>query len=993
MKYTANRIISIITLLFVVGTINAQKRIIPTLYEKTDKDKMTQWVDSVFSTMSKEDKIGQLFAVMIAGDVTQANKNSIISQIKNQKVGGILFSKGTVENQAELTNLAQENARIPLMISLDGEWGLSMRLKNTTLFPRNMMLGAITNDSLLYYYGLEVARQCKEMGIHVNFAPAIDVNSNSKNPVIGNRSFGEDPKAVARLGIMYSKGLEDGGVMSVSKHFPGHGDTSTDSHKTLPVIEHNRARLDSVELYPFAKYIDAKLSGVMIGHLDVPALESKRIPSSLSYAITTELLEGEMGFTGLRFTDGLQMKGVSVVDNHCVKALLAGNDILLGPINIVKQFKAVRQAVEDGVISDSLLNVKCRKVLEYKYVLGVHDVRLINQVNLLKRLNTPNAEYVNRQLNAAAITLLKNKKDLLPLEGLDERRIAAVSIGTGVNNTFQKTLKKYAAVDCFSVTDSNSMAYLVRKLAKYNTVIVSVHGDKAAPMSEGVRAISKDKSSVLVYFGNPYKLKNYSFAVNNVKSVIMGYENTRLAQEYAAQAIFGGIEVSGKLPVSIDGLFEAGDGLVKKKTRLRYDVPELVGIHSNRLDSIQCIAEEGIAAKAFPGCQVLIAKDGVVIYERAFGTFEYNKNDSVTTESVYDLASMSKASGTLPAIMKLYDKGKFSLNDPISKFVEEFKGGDKAKISIRDALLHESRLPSFIPYYMSAIDTGSYQGKLIVSKYDADHPVQYDTNTWTRNDYKYKSDIVSTKQKEDFILLADGLYINKSYQDTIIKNIAETKLARRTKYNYSCLNFIMLQQVVEKAGKKDLNSFLQENFFHKLGSVTTTYQPLKTQSIENIVPTERDGFLRKQLVRGYVHDEGAAFMGGISGNAGLFSSANDLAKLYQMLLNGGEYGSERYLSEKTCKIFTQTKSGISRRGLGWDKPDGRAGRYSPCSYSTPVSTYGHTGFTGTCFWIDPDNNIIYIFLSNRVNETRMSRAMSELSIRERIQEEIYKAMK
>lgn len=985
--------VSIIILLCVATAINAQKRIVPTLYEQTDQVKMTQWVDSVFNTMSTDDKIGQLFAVMIAGDVSQANKNSIISQVKNQRVGGILFSKGTVENQAELTNLAQKNARVPLMISLDGEWGLSMRLKNTTLFPRNMMLGAITNDSLLYYYGLEVARQCKEMGIHVNFAPAIDVNSNPKNPVIGNRSFGEDPKLVARLGIMYSKGLEAGGVMSVSKHFPGHGDTSTDSHKTLPIIEHDRSRLDSVELYPFVKYVEAKLSGVMIGHLDVPALEPKRIPSSLSYAITTELLENEMGFTGLRFTDGLQMKGVSNVENHCVKALLAGSDVLLGPINIVKQFKAVKQAVEDGVISDSLLNVKCRKVLEYKYVLGVHNVSAINEVGLSKRLNSPNAEYINRQLNAAAITLLKNKKDLLPLEELDERKIAAVSIGVVVNNTFQKTLKKYASVDCFNVTDSNSMAYLVKKLAKYNTVIVSVHGDKAVPMSEGVRAICKDKSSVLVYFGNPYKLKNYSFAVNNVKSVIMGYENTRLAQEYAAQAIFGGIEINGTLPVSIDGLFDLGEGIVKKKSRLRYDVPEFVGINSSRLDSIQRIVEEGIAAKAFPGCQVLIAKDGVVVYERAFGTFEYNKNDSVTTESVYDLASMSKASGTLPAVMKLYDKGKFSLNDPISKFVDEFKGGDKTKISIRDALLHESRLPSFIPYYMSAIDTSSYQGKLIVSKYDPEHPVQYDNNTWTRRDYKYKSDIISDNQEKDFIPLAEGLYINKSYQDTIIKNIANTKLARRKKYNYSCLNFIMLQQVVEKVSKKDLNSFLQKNFFHKLGSVTTTYQPLNTQKIENIVPTEQDGFLRKQLVRGYVHDEGAAFMGGISGNAGLFSNANDLAKLYQMLLNDGVYGGERYLSEKTCRIFTRTKSGISRRGLGWDKPEGRVGKYSPCSYSTPVSTYGHTGFTGTCFWIDPDNNIIYIFLSNRVSETRMNRAMSELNIRERIQEEIYKAMK
>lgn len=969
-----------------------EKKTIPTLYKTTNQAQMLQWVDSVYNQMTVDERIGQLFMPIVAGDNTDANKKRIQSFINDRFVGGLLFSEGTPLNQAELTNMAQQNSKVPLMISLDGEWGLSMRLSNTTQFPRNMMLGAVQNDSLLYYYGQEVARQCKLMGIHVNFAPSLDVNSNSANPVIGTRSFGEDPDLVARLGIMYAKGLEDGGIMAVAKHFPGHGDTSSDSHKTLPTIAHDRGRLDDVELKPFRKYIKSGLSGVMVGHLNIPALDTKRQPSSLSQAVVTNLLQEELGFSGLIFTDGLQMKGVSGEDNYCVRALQAGNDILLGPVSVEKEFAAVKKAVEDGTLTGAQIEAKCKKVLAYKYILGLNKFSPINTDSLVRNLNTSHAEWVNRQLNKNAVTLLKDDSKIIPLKKLDKRKIAAVSVGESSGNVFHTTLMKYADVTCFNVSDSDGLLNLKKTLEPYNTVIVSVHGNRINA-NTAIQNVCQGKETVLMFFTTPYRMSSYAAAIKNADGVVLAYENTSLAQDYAAQAIFGGNELNGKIPVTVKGIFKEGKGIETKKVRLSYSIPEEVGIQSSRLDGIASIVQEGIKAQAFPGCQILIAKDGEVIYSRSFGSFTYDGKQPVTNDNIYDLASMTKASATLPALMKLYDDSKLKLSTPLSTYVIPLKGTDKSHITVRDALFHESRLPSFIPYYLMAIDQTSYEGRLFNATQTPLYSNEFDTGTWTRSDYKYKSDIISTTPKAGFLALADNMYVNKTYNDTIIAAIAKSKLTKRKGYLYSCLNFMLLKEVIETVAKEDLNTFLQENYFSRLGAVTTTYNPLTRFDKNRIVPTENDGFLRKQLVQGYVHDEGAAFMGGISGNAGLFSNANDLAKLYQMWLNKGTYGDEEYLSDKTCLFFTSAKSSISRRGLGFDKPEIRTNKSSPTSLSTPASTYGHTGFTGTSFWIDPDNNLIYIFLSNRVYDKRTHKQLMGTGIRQRIQEEIYRAMR
>jgi len=981
-----NRILFLISALFSLISLYGQQ---PNLYRKVDSEKMNAWVDSVYKSMSLDEKIGQLFMPVVENKNNNGNKAKINDYVLNQKVGGLLFSKGTLSQQAELTNYAQSKTKTPLFIAMDAEWGLSMRLSDAPDFPKNMVLGAITRRHIALPYGKEVARQCREMGIHINFAPAIDVNSNPQNPVIGIRAFGSDPENVARKGIAYAKGLEDNGVMAVAKHFPGHGDTSEDSHKTLPTIRHSPERLNQVELIPFRKYIDAGLSGIMIGHLNVPALNTSGMPASLSPNIGEKLLKKEMKFDGLIFTDGMAMRGVAKQADKSVKALLAGNDIILGVPRQADELASVKRAIEKEIISEQMLEEKVRKILSYKYILGVHNFKPIDTAKLYENINTSGAEWLKRKLYDNAATLLKNKSNLIPIKELDTKIIASIAIGETAPNEFQRMLKKYDNIKTFQLADTKGLAEIEKQVADYNLLILSIHGTQTE--DETLQKLTKNKHTVLVFFTSPYELDGYKTSIENAQAVVLAQDNSASAGKSAAQGIFGGIPLKGKLQVSAAS-FPLNTGIETNKIRLAYNLPEEVGIGAEALAGIEEIAREGIKNRAYPGCQILIAKEGVVIYEKSFGNFEYGISSAVTEETVYDLASVTKATATLPAVMKLYDQKKVQLQDPLRKFVPETRGSNKANITIRELLFHESGIVPFIPYYTSAIEKNSYTGPLFGNKSETYRA--YYAGAWGRTDYRFRSDLISNQLSETFSMpVAKDMYASKKMHDVLLKDIIDTKLGKRGQYTYSCLNFMLLKEAVENVSGEDLNTFVQENFYRKLGASTTTFQPIRYLSINDIPPTENDPFFRKQLVHGYVHDEGAALFGGISGNAGLFSNANDMAKIYQMWLNEGEYGGERFLGKETVRLFTTTKSSVSRRGLGFDKPDPQNPKASPCGKQTPPSVYGHTGFTGTCFWVDPDNQLIYIFLSNRVYPSRTPNKLSSLEIRERIQDEIYNALK
>ncbi len=986
----------LLTTIYVCTTI-IKAQVKPNLYSSVNELKMNRWVDSVFNRMNKEERIGQLFMPIVNPSTEKSNINEVISLIRNQKIGGILFQRGNPLSQVKVTNRAQKESKTPLLIALDGEWGLSMRLSRTARFPKNMMAGAVIDLKLIEQYGEEIGRQCREMGIHVNFAPDMDVNSNAANPVIGIRSFGEDPQEVANRGIAYSHGLEKAGIVAVAKHFPGHGDTHKDSHHVLPTVNHGRERLENVELYPFKKYIESGFSGIMTGHLNVPALGTNGNPASLSYAVTTELLRNEMNFDGLCFTDGLAMKGAAGKGKSiAVQALKAGNDILLGSVNVKREFEAVKQAVERNEIKISDINERCRRILRYKYIAGVNAFTVIPEKNLYERLNTPHTDWLNAKLNAEAVTLVKNDTDIVPIKQLGEKRIAAVSLSSSKNNEFHKTLKKYGNIDCFNISKNTGLkerGSTYSTLNNYDLIICSVHSSKARETSE-LQNLAAQKNVVFVFFTTPYKCKNFRQSLKNARAAIIGYEPTDLSMSYCAQAVFGGIPIKGKLPVSISDSYPAGTGIETEKIRLGFHRPEEVNINPQKLKAIDSIISEGLEKKAYPGGRIIIGKDGMVIYNKSFGHYDYQKQQQVTEETLYDLASMSKATGTLLAVMRSYDEGNFKLTDKISTFVTGLKNSDKKNITIKNLLYHQSGLPATINFYEKAIDPNSYSGSLFSARKTNSHRVRFDARTYVNADFRYKPEMVSNTRKKGFTAKAgDNLYINDTFvEDSIVSYIKDAKMIRVGKYRYSCINFILLKMMVEEQLKQPLDKFLDEQFFSRLGASSTTYNPLEKMDKKLIAPSENDRFIRRQVLQGYVHDESAAFQGGVSGNAGMFSTAGDFAKIMQLYLNNGMYGGERYLSTRTCKLFTGSKSPISRRGLGFDKPDTKNTRSSPCGRLAPHTVYGHTGYTGTGFWVDPENNMFFIFLSNRTYPSRVNTKLFSLDIRTRIQDAIYKAM-
>lgn len=978
------------------ATIRAQ--VMPNLYASVDEKAMLHWVDSVFDRMTEEERIGQLFMIVANPIAETRNINMLIRLIEEQKIGGILFQRGDPEAQVKVTNRLQREAPVPLLIALDGEWGLSMRLSHTTRFPKNMMVGAVTDMELIEQYGEEVGRQCREMGIHINFAPAIDVNSDARNPVIGVRSFGEDPEEVACRAVAYARGLEKAGIIAVAKHFPGHGDTHLDSHHLLPVINHDLERLNEVELRPFQRFIQDGFSGIMVAHLDIPALGTKGRPSSFSHEVVTKLLRDRMGFRGLCFTDGLAMKGATTKKNEsiCVLALKAGNDILLGPVNVIKEVEAVRLAVRKKELRMADLNKRCRRILCYKYIAGLHAFTPLSTTNLYSRLNTPHANRINARLNAEAITVVKNENDLLPLRQLNKKRTAALSIGGNSPNEFHVMLNKYAPVDCFHLpanADDTEKKNTFDKLNRYDRIICSIHHTQAKDSRE-LQRLASEKELIYVFFTTPYQCAAFGTSATDAQALVVAYENTEPAESYAAQVLFGGIPAKGLLPVGIPDMATARTGIQTEKTRLGFHQPEEVGLNTCKLQLIDSIIYEALDQEAIPGCQVLVAKDGMIVYNRSYGYDDYEQQRKVTDKTVYDLASVSKATGTLLAVMKSYDEGHFQLTNKISEFIPELKRTDKKNILIKDLLYHQSGLPATINFYEQAIDKDSYSGSLYSNRKDNQHPVRFDARTFVNTNFRFNPKLVSNRKTNVFdVEVARHLYVNQIFaHDSILSGITNAKMKTAGRYTYSCINFILLKMMVEKQTGIPMDKLLDDSFFSRLGASTMTYNPLHKIDTLQIAPSENDRFLRKQVVRGYVHDEAAAFQGGVSGNAGLFATAGDIAKIAQLYLNDGSYGGERYISTKTCRLFTGSKCPTSRRGLGFDKPDAKNLSKSPCAPLTPQASYGHTGFTGTCFWIDPVNQLFYIFLSNRSYPSRTNTKLFTLDIRTRVQDAIYRAL-
>ena len=970
----------------------------------TENAHCRQWVDSVMATLSLKEKVGQLFIYTIAPQTNESNRNLLRKVVKEYKVGGLLFSGGLMQNQVTLTNEAQKMADVPLLITFDGEWGLSMRLKGTPVFPRNMVLGCIRNDSLIHAYGLEMARQCRELGVQVNFAPVADVNINPQNPVINTRSFGEDPVNVANKVVAYATGLEEGGVLSVCKHFPGHGDTDTDSHKALPLLPFSRERLDSIELYPFRKAIAARLGGMMVGHLEVPAIEEQAgVPSSLSRSVVHNLLREELQFQGLTFTDALAMKGVGDVSTLCLQALKAGHDLLLVPRRIKEEVEAVMDALKRGELTENEINQKCRKVLTYKYALGLKKKPSVRLSGLENRINTPKTRALIKELNQAAITVLDNRADLLPLDA-GVREVAVLNVGAKEElRPFIQALSAYTRPVEIRLPKEMTAAesrQLQDSLAAYKRILVCVTEQRLSAYRSFFANFRPQVPTAYLFFIPGKQMLQIQRGVEAAGAVVLAHSSNDDVQRRVAAILYGEARADGRLSASLGQLYPTGAGITLGLQAQPKSIPEDYAVSSKQLARIDAIAEEGIREKAYPGCQIVVLKDGKTLYNKAFGTHTWSgeggkgaKARPVTPTDVYDIASLTKTTGTLLAVMKLYDKGRISLTDRVADYLPFLHDTDKRNITVRELLFHESGLPSTLLFYLEAIDKESYPDRLFKAAPDKLHPARIGSRTWANPDFSFLKGLTSKTGKGPYTLqVCDSLWLDSTFRQTYLQKIADAPLKDK-RYRYSCVGFILLQQLVEARSGMSLDAFLEQEFYAPMGLRRTGFLPLRRLKKDEIVPSAADPFLRKTVLQGYVHDESAAFQGGVSGNAGLFSNATEVASIYQMLLNGGELDGKRYLSPETCRLFTTTVSKRSRRGLGFDKPDPTNPAKSPCAESAPRSVYGHTGFTGTCAWVDPDNRLVYVFLCNRIYPEVWNTKLMKMDIRTRIQEVLYDALK
>ncbi|MHC2991612.1 glycosyl hydrolase, partial [Pontibacter sp. HJ8] len=948
------------------------------------ESKEQSWVDSVFNSLTPDQRIGQLFMVAAYSNKNEKHFRQVDTLVSRYGVGGIMFMQGGPVRQVQLTNRFQSLAKVPMLIALDAEWGLNMRLDSSMHFAKQMTLGALTDEKYVYLMGREIALKMKRMGVHVSFSPVLDVNVNPQNPVIGNRSFGETKEEVARRGVAYIKGLQDHGVIAVAKHFPGHGDTDTDSHLTLPVVNHDMKRLTEVELYPFYKSFEAGVMGVMVAHLYLPKIDSTRNQAAtLSKPLVTGLLKEKMQYKGLVFTDALNMKGVSSyykpgeVD---LRALMAGNDVLLFPEDVPVAVRKIKEAIAAKKIKSEEIDQRVRKILHAKYWAGLNKYKPVSLTNLQEEIDRPLSNLVQEQLYENAVTMVRNKGNLVPFRNLDTLRIASVAIGVGSNNAFQQTMDNYAPVSNFTIRDrfapDSAFTKLITKLQDHNVVVVSLHGLNNTPFKDfgigvGTRAFIKylqertNKKVIVAVMGNPYSLKYF----DRSNWLVAGYEDNQISQTVVPQVLFGARSAKGKLPVTAATTIKAGAGIVTPTlNRLKYGTPESVGMNSKTLAQIDNIALEAIAYAATPGAQVLVVKNGTVIFNKSYGYYTYDKTKPVTNNTVYDIASITKVAATLQAVMFLKDQGKIKLEEKVSTYLPELKGTNKANLIVRDVLAHQSGLRPGIPHWQKTLDKLQLNQTFYAS---------------AQNDV-FPNEVVP------------GIYSIKSMEDSLwtwtVRSplLVKPKNAKTYEYQYSDLGFYILKRMAEKMLNQPLNEFMDQNFYGPLGLSTMTYNPLLKLPREVIAPTEDDNYFRKNLIWGTVHDQGAAMMGGVGGHAGLFSNANDLAVLLQMNLQNGNYGGHKYFNTNVVTDFSKRQFTTSRRGLGWDKPDPDGN--GPTSNMASATTFGHTGFTGTGAWVDPENQLIYIFLSNRVYPDAGNSKLVKYNIRTRIHDVIYKSI-
>ncbi len=954
------KILLTLSLLAIYGIANCQS-----LFD-TAKQK---WADSVFAQLNTDEKIGQL--LMPRGNYNAKYDPELLKYwIKEYKIGGFVFFAGSPVRQATLVNELQSLSKTPLLIGMDLEWGLAMRLDSTVRFPYQMSLGAMQgNNDLIEKMGFEIGQQCKRMGVHINYAPVVDVNNNPNNPVINFRSFGENKYKVTEKALAYMKGLQRAGIITSAKHFPGHGDTGTDSHYDLPLISHPKTRLDSLELYPYKQLIANGLQGVMIAHLNVPSLDNTpNQASTLSRKIVYDLLRNELKFKGLVFTDAMDMKAATKFfpeGKANVKAILAGNDILETLTDVPGAFNAIKYALQNKEITQADIDERVKKILLAKAHTGLWNYKPIETEHLITDLNNANSDALNRELAQKTIVVLQNKGDILPIKNLAQTKIASLSIGSNTKTTFQKTTDLYAKISHFNIdenTENSQILAIKDSLKKYDITLLSLNGLSIRPANNySLKPKIKDlfdefsviENSVNILFSNVYTLGKFN-NLKNGKALIMAMQESNYTQMAAAEIIFGANNATAKLPVSVNENYKYNDGLdLKSLGRLGYVNPENLGISANIGSKIDSIVNEAIRQKASPGAVVLAAKDGKVFFHKAYGKHTYEGDKKVELTDLYDLASITKISTSALSFMKLQDNNQFNINKTLGEMVPAWQSSNKADLNYKDILTHQARLKAWIPFWMNAIDSVAMvkNSPNFIANFKKDYSLSFFQKIFSAKKSKAKIDrkingnnqlwancvdlkntatiwkpntFSDTKTQEYSIQIAEKLWLHNNMAGKLFEAIEQSSLREKKEYIYSDLSYYLAPQIVERLTGVNFESYLKNSFYKHLGANSLTFNAKDNFNLENIVPTEYDSLYRKNLIHGRVHDEGASMLNGVSGHAGLFGNANDLAKLMQMYLNKGNYAGQKFLNENTIIEWTSYPFSTeinSRRGVAFDKPD------------------------------------------------------------------------
>lgn len=962
----------ILLLLFIGCTISIGYSQSPT-FTKAD----SIWAIKYLNKLNTKQKIAQLFMTEIyPKPENKDNKKKVMQLIKKYHVGGLICMKGDYGLTAEWIKEFQKNSEVPLLVSIDGEWGINMRIANTHRFPYQMTLGALDNDSLIYEMGRTIAKDCKRLGIHVNFAPVADINNNPKNPVINYRSFGENKLRVSNKALSYALGMQSENVMACFKHFPGHGDTDVDSHHDLPVIQKAKDKLEEVELFPFIRMVEENVWSTMIAHLKVPSLDPEH-PTSLSHKVITELLKNDLGFQGLVYTDALNMKGATKSSEPGMlelEAYMAGNDILLMSQNIEVGISKIYEYIMTSSDSKTMqdLNDRVYKLLLFKSKLGVNQLSensgLGSEVyhkTITDNIYKDAATFLSQEKSENDILLDKTKSALLVSFADKSTHFAQI----------MQSFKEMAQIRISKNASDKEFANVLEATKNYDQVFVAYHDlSQHSHINFGltprqksfIESVSTLPNVLHVWFGNPYALQYFQKA----KNVIVTYEENEKTQENVFKKLYQNEPFRGLLPVSV-GIFKEGsrynvfkkpeikETIVKEDTAFVDEAYLTKMSKADALMRIESLCQEIANSGVAPGGQIYVMHKGKEIYKKAFGRHTYAPHArEVKLYDFYDLASVSKIVGTTLAIMKLKDAGMVNLNDKVGDYLTLGEFNTVSNLTITQLLTHEAGLTPFIPFFERFNDSNFF------------------------NYFRTRPEANFTTE------VAKDLYVRDDYKDTIWYETTHKERKGEGRYKYSDLSMYILQRVIESASGLPLDQYLYSQIYKPMG-LELCYKPYEKIKLDRIAPTEYDVKFRLQQVHGYVHDQGCALYGGVCGHAGLFGKSEDVAKLMQMLLDGGQYKGKQIIKPETISLFTSQQNPNSRRGLGFDKPSVDNLASSPTSPLCSFATFGHTGFTGTCAWADPFHDLVFVFLSNRVYPDANNKKLARGKYRERLQSLFY----